>query len=280
MDDILLNSGLLWSAGNSNQSWGGGGESSWMFIFNWFSLDNGKTRRVINSNHDDLWSVSFETYDYPRADGGNALSKYYRKKTISITMSLSAPDREGLENLIDELKFQTSKTQWFLDIIIAGVVRRRTATLTSLQFWRQSFNVNRIWNVVLTFECINPLSFTLNDISHTYKDISGDYALEIIYEWKVITYPTIYIIVRSQTNLNTFNIDMNGYLFSVNHELEAGEFLVIDGDSKLAKINGSNVVYDWPFPALEPWLNHIEITTNTWASVSYDLIFIYKNLFL
>lgn len=279
MDDILLNAWLLWSAWTSNASWWSGTESG-MFIFNWFSLDNWTTRRVINSNHDDLWDVAFETYDYPRADWWNALSKYYRKKTITITLSMVAPTRDWLEILIDDLKFNTSKTQWYLDIIIAWVVRRRTATLTSLQFWRQSFNVNRVWNVVLTFECVNPLSYSLSNITKTFKEISGDYALEIVYEWKVIVYPTIYLIIRSQTNLNTFNIDVNWYLFSINHEINDWEFLVIDGETKLVKLNWTNLVYEWPFPAFEPWLNHIEITTNIWASVSYDLIFIYKNLFL
>lgn len=279
MDDILLNNWLLWSAWTSSSSWWSDTESG-MFIFNWFSLDNWKTRRVINSDHDNLWTVAFETYDYPRADGWNALSKYYRTKTITITLSMVAPTREWLEELIDDLKFNTSKTQWYLDIIIAGVVRRWTATLTSLQFWRQSFNVNRVWNVVLTFECVNPLSYSLSNITNTFKEIDGNYALEMIYEWKVIVYPTIYIIVRSQTNLNAFNLDVNWYLFSINHEINDWEFLVIDGETKLVKLNWTNLVYEWPFPVLEPWLNHIEITTNEWASVSYDLIFIYKNLFL
>lgn len=279
MDDILLNSWLLWSAWNGGQ-WGWWNVDSWMFIFNGFNLDNWTTRRVINSNHDDLWSVAFETYNYPRADWGGVLWKYYRKKTITITLSMTAPNRDWLENMIDDLKFQTSKTEWFLDIIIAWVVRRRTATLTSLEFWRKSYNVNRIWNVVLTFECINPMSFSLNDTSFTHTEINGSFALETIYEWKVVAYPTIYMIVHSQTDLNTINIEMNWYLFTVNHEISDWEFLVVDWISKMAKVNWTGVVYEWPFPALEPWMNHIEVSFNSGASVVYDLIFIYKNLFL
>lgn len=282
MDDILLNSWLLWSAWNNNQSWWGGwwGWDSWMFIFNWYSLHNWTTRRVINSNHDDLWSVAYETYDYPRADWWNALSKYYRKKTINITLSLVASDRNWLEELIDELKFNTSKTQWFLDIITAWKVRRRKATLISLQFWRQSFNVNWIWDVSLSFECIDPLSFDLADTSFTYSWINGAYATEIEYSWKVIAYPTIYLIVHSQSNLSTININVNWYLFKINHAINNWEIVVIDWESKLAKINWTSIAYEWPFPAFEPWLNHIEMSFNSWASIVYDLIFIYKNLYL
>jgi hypothetical protein len=208
------------------------------------------------------------------------LWKYYRKKTITITLSLVAPDRDWLEELIDELKFNTSKTQWFLDIIIAWKVRRRTATLTSLQFWRQSFNVNRVWNVVLTFECINPLSFDLADTSYTYSEINGAYSLEINYTWKVVAFPTLYLIVHSQSNLSTINLNVNWYLFTINHAISDWEFVVIDWDSKLAKINWTSIVYSWPFPAFEPWMNHVDVSFNSWASIVYDLIFIYKNMFL
>ena len=276
MDDTLLNSWLLWNAPSKKQQ----SSESWMFIFNWYNLHNWTTRRIINSNHDDLWSVAFETYDYPRADWWNALSKYYRKKTITLTMSITSPTEEWLNDLIDELKFQTSKTQWFLDIIINWIVRRRTATLTSLKFWRQSFNVNRIWNVVLTFECINPLSFSLASNTKTFNWISGDYITEIVYTWKVIAYPTIYLLIQSATNLNNFNIDMNWYLFTINETISQWDVVVIDWETKMVKINWNIVAYDWPFPAIEPWLNHIETSLNSWALANYDMIFIYKNLFL
>jgi len=276
MDDILLNSWLLWNAWQKKLK----KAESWMFIFNWYNLHNWTTRKIINSNHDDLWSMAFETYNYPRADWWNALSKYYRTKTITMTMSLTAPTEEWLNDLIDELKFQTSKTQWYLDIIINGIVRRREATLTSLQFWRQSYNVNRIWTVQLRFECVNPLSFTLTSITNTFSWISGAYATEINYTWKVVAYPTIYLIVQAEYDLNSFSIDMNWYIFTINQSILPWDLITIDWETKLVKINGVIVPYNWPFPAIEPWLNHIETSLNSWALANYDMIFIYKNLFL
>lgn len=277
MDNILLNSGLLWNAPKGKKSTFSG---SGMFVFNWYNLHNWKTRRVIESNHDDLWNVAYETYDYSRADWWNALSKYYRTKTITITMCLSADDENGLNDLIDELKFQTSKMQGYLDIIINWLVRRREATLTSLQFGRKGYNINFLQNVVLTFECVNPSAFNLTSITNRYSGLSGNYATELNYSWKVNCYPTIYIVVQSETNLTWFQIDMNGYKFQISGEYQAGDFIIIDGETKLVKVNGTTTAYTWPFPVIEPWLNHIEISINSGAIANYDMIFIYKKLFL
>ena len=277
MDNILLNSGLL---GNAPKKRWWVEPDSWMFIFNWYNLHNWTTRRVINSDHDDLWDIALETYNFPRADGWNALNKFYRTKTITITMCLSSNTADGLNDLIDELKFQTSKMQWYLDIIINWIVRRREATLTGLKFWRQNYNITFVQNVVLTFTCVNPLSFNLTSITNTYTGISGNYATELNYSWKVNCYPSIYLIIKSETWLNSFSIDMNWYLFTISHEFEAGDFIIIDGETKLAKLNWTVITYSWPFPIIEPWLNHIEIKVNSGALVNYDMIFIYKKLFL
>lgn len=277
MDNILLNSWLLWNAPKGKKS---KFSESGMFIFNWYNLHNWINRRVITSDHDDLWKVAYETYNYSRADGWNALSKYYRTKTITITMSLSADDEKGLNDLIDELKFQTSKMQGYLDIIINWLVRRREATLTWLKFWRKSYNVNFLQNVVLTFQCVNPSAFNLTSITNRYSGLSGNFATEINYSWKVDCYPTIYIVVQSETDLTGFQIDMNGYKFNISWEYEAGDFIIIDWETKLVKVNGVITSYRWPFPVIEPGLNHIEISLNSWAIANYDMIYIYKKLFL
>lgn len=279
MDTTLLNSWLLWNSWWAS-SWWGNIWDVWMFVFNWYNLHNGTTRRVITSNHDDLWDIAFETYNYPRADWWNALGKYYRRKNIVLTLCLESPTAEWLNDLIDELKFQTSKTQWYLDIIINWIVRRWTATLTSLTFWRQSYNVNFLNNVTLNFECINPLAFTLNDNTKTYSQITGNYTTEIIYLWKVVVYPTIYAVMWSCNNLSNFSINTNWYLFTINHEINSWDVVLINWESKLSKINGTTIPYDWPFPAFEWGLNHIEISINSWASANYDLNFIYKDLYL
>ena len=277
MDNILLNSWLLWSA--PWKKWWTQSES-WMFIFNWYNLHNWTTRRVINSNHDDLWEIAFEKYNAPISDGWFAMNKYYRTKTITITMCLTSATWEWLNDLIDELKFQTSKMEWYLDIIINWMVRRRTATLTSLKIWKKNYNISFVQNVALTFQCVNPLSFNLTSITNTFNWISWNYVTEIIYNGKVNCNPSIYLIIKNESDLNSFAIDMNWYLFTISREFETNDLLIIDWETKLAKLNWTTIDYNWPFPMIEPWLNHIEIKVNAWALINYDMIFIYKKLFL
>jgi hypothetical protein len=55
--------------------------------------------------------VDFQTFANPDSDGGGILSKYYRTKTINLTLSIKQPTEEQLDALIDEIKYRTSKTE-------------------------------------------------------------------------------------------------------------------------------------------------------------------------
>ena len=277
MNNSVLNSQLLW---NSPKSTGTEIKDSGKFVFNGYNLHDGITKIVNNSDHDDLGTMSFETYNYSRADWGNAIAKYYRTKRITIKMTLKSATEEWLNDLIDELKFATSGLQGNLDIIINWLVRRRQATLIWLKFGRKGHNITFIQNVELSFDCINPFAFNLTSISKTYSWISWNYAIELLYSWKVVCYPTIYVMINSQSWLDNFRIEQNWYLFNIDHELNAWDFLIIDWETKLAKINWTPVEYSWPFPAIEPWLNNIELWINDGALANYDVVYIYKKLYL
>ena len=232
------------------------------------------------SNHDDLWTKNVETFNYARADWWNVIAQYYRTKRISLVMSLIASTEQWLNDLIDELKFATSGVQWNLDIIINWLVRRREATLISLKFWRKHYNINAIQNIELTFDCVNPFAFNLTSISKTFSWLSWNYVAEIMYSWKVVCYPTIYVMINSQSWLDNFRIEQNNYLFNIDHELNAWDFLIIDWETKIARLNWTPIEYTWPFPAIEPWLNNIEMWINDWALANYDVVYIYKKLYL
>jgi hypothetical protein len=44
-------------------------------------------------------------------DGGGVLGKYYRKKQIQLILSVKADTPDAFNDLIDEIKYQTSKTE-------------------------------------------------------------------------------------------------------------------------------------------------------------------------
>lgn len=277
MNNNVLNSLLLWNAPKSTWT---EIKDSWRFVFNWYNLHDWKTRIVQQSNHDDLWTKNVETFNYARADWWNVIAQYYRTKRISLVMSLIASTEQWLNDLIDELKFATSGVQWNLDIIINWLVRRREATLISLKFWRKHYNINAIQNIELTFDCVNPFAFNLTSISKTFSWLSWNYVAEIMYSWKVVCYPTIYVMINSQSWLDNFRIEQNNYLFNIDHELNAWDFLIIDWETKIARLNWTPIEYTWPFPAIEPWLNNIEMWINDWALANYDVVYIYKKLYL
>ena len=277
MNNNVLNSLLLWNAPKSTWT---EIKDSWRFVFNWYNLHDWKTRIVQQSNHDDLWTKNVETFNYARADWWNVIAQYYRTKRISLVMSLIASTEQWLNDLIDELKFATSGVQWNLDIIINWLVRRREATLISLKFWRKHYNINAIQNIELTFDCVNPFAFNLTSISKTFSWLSWNYVAEIMYSWKVVCYPTIYVMINSETWLDNFRIEQNNYLFNIDHELNAWDFLIIDWETKIARLNWTPIEYTWPFPAIEPWLNNIEMWINDWALANYDVVYIYKKLYL
>lgn len=277
MNNILLNNWLLWNAPFSKAT---DIRDSGKIIFNWYNLHDLRNKIVWFSDHDDLWSINYETYNYSRADWWNALAKYYRTKRITMQLTLKANSEEELNDLIDEFKLQTSAMQGNLDIIINWLVRRWEATVISLEFWRKNYNITFCQNVKIVFDCVNPFAFNLTSISKSYYWCSWTFVSEFIYSWKVNCYPTFYIIFNNASDLSEFYIDANWYLFEIDQEINAWDILIIDGQTKLAKLNWVVIPYKWPFPIIQPWLNNFEFSLQSGALANYDVVFIYKKYFL
>ena len=256
--DNTINSKLLWNAPKIQLNALNG-----VFTFNGWSLDNWNTVRVIWSNHDDIWTIDFNTYNTPLEDGGGVLWKYYRRKTIQLTLSISAWNPEAFNDLIDEIKYRTSITQWILKIIINGVVRERTATCTSLKFNRQNFNVNWCGKVVLTFTCVNPHSQLENPTAENIVSQTGTYQSSVVYDGRAETYPKLYITMDSGTS-TWMRFTLNGYNIEINTSLSAWDIIIFDGETKRVTVNDTEVVYTWPFTPLS-YGENIYAVYNTWT---------------
>jgi len=256
--DRTINTQLLWTAPKWSQVLYG-----WIYMFNWRNLDNWRNIRVISSNHDDIWAIDFDTYKTPLEDWWWVLWKYYRTKTIQLVVSVSADTENSLNDLIDELKYQISKTEWKLTIIINWVVRERTATCTSLKFNRQSFNVNRCWNVVLTFTCVNPHSHL--ETATTFDFVSKTWTFQswIVYEWRAETYPRLSITMDSWTS-SWMSFQLNWYTITITTSLTSWDIIIFDWENKKATVNWTEVVYSWPFTPLKYGENIFSIT-NSWT---------------
>ena len=253
-----FNSQLLWTTPDVNVN-----ATDWIFMFNNWNLDNGSTVRVIWSNHDDIWSIDFSTYDTPLEDWWWVLWKYYRQKTIVLLLSIRADSQESLNNLIDEIKYQTSQTEWKLKIIINWIVRERTATCTSLKFNRQSFNVNRCWNIVLTFTCVNPHSQLETPYWENITWETWTYNWSVIYTWRAETFWKLYLTVDSW-NSTWMSFTLNWYTISITASLTAWDIIIFDWDAKTVSVNWIEVKYSWPFTPLTYWENLFSIV-NSWT---------------
>lgn len=279
MDRILLNNGVLWWNPKSAIDWGGG-EIVWdvWFVFDGFTLHRADwTIRVKSSDYDDLWTIDFQTFANPDSDWGGILSKYYRTKTINLTLSIKQPTEEELDSLIDEIKYRTSKTEWYLDIYIWSFRRRRTATLTNLVFNRKNYNITRCGEVQLTFQCTNPHGRSKELKSLTFNWIGNDYTEEISYKGSAKSYFKGIFIVKT-ANATKFSITVNGYKQEIIHNITDWDVINYDWEEKEIQINWVNQKYIWPFVELQHGINNIRIEFD-W-SIDYDLSLIYKETYL
>lgn len=279
MDRILLNQWALW--GNAYSSiWGGGGEiigDSW-FAFDWFSLHRADwSIRVKACDYDDIWAMDFNTFKNPDNDWGGVLSKYYRTKTINISLSITKETEEELDELIDELKYRTSKTEWYLDIFVWVFRRRRTATLTSLKFNRKYYNVTRCGEVQLSFQCTNPHGRGKEIKSLTFQSLWSDYTEEILYNGSARSDFKMTFIVNT-ASATKLTVKVNGYKQEITTNISNGDIITYDGEEKEIKVNGVNQRYSWPFEQLKRGMNNIRIQFE-WT-INYDLSVIYKEKYL
>ena len=262
----IVNGRLLWQ-------WNSALTMMWnaTFSFNWYNLANWTTTKVIKCNSDDLWNVDLEKFNYAQQDGWWVYGRYFRAHTINITLSIQEETHEKLLNLMDEIKFQCSALQAPLRIKSGEIVREWTATCTAIKFNRESYNINWLWSVELTFVAQNPHSHALKPISKDITSQTWQYKSSISYIWRASSFLTLNMIIETwwtyalSFKLNGFTISLKSRTYTV------WDIVKLDWVTKEATINDVEVEYTWSFRPLNYWDNPIEI--NYWwtytATLSY-----------
>jgi len=266
----LYNSKTLWSW--SSPSW----LDQDIFVFNGYSMHKSDgSVRIRNSNHDDLWSIDLNTFDLPREDGGGVLWHYYRSKTIEFSVTLKSETSAWLNELIDDFKRNTRETEWRLEIKIDGIIRRATASITSLKFNRQYFNITFCTDINISFQTMDPHRQLKDYTSITYNNKTATFQEEITNNGSEDTYCKYYFIFNSGTSsLWSLAITIKWYILQVTWPFDTNDILIIDGENKTVTLNWVDIDYTWIFQKLEVGSNPVYFTFTGWT-VDVDVTNIY-----
>jgi len=247
------------------------------FVFNGYSLNNGTTRKVRTSNHDDLWVIDLNLFNTPRNDWWWVLWHFYREKTIILWMTLSADSSILLNELVDDFKKNTRETEWFLEITINGEIRRVKASITGLNFNRKYYQINFIQDIEISFTTIEPFFYKKTEESVTYTWITADFNEEITNNWTVKTEWVFYLIFWTWiVSLTSVSILTWEDTITINETITDSDVLIVDSNNKIVTLNWVEIDYDWVFLDLQVWYNPISFDFNGWSTVNCDITVIYK----
>lgn len=108
-------------------------------------------------------------------------------------MTLRADTAQELTEAIDDLKRNLRYTEGNLDLRVTGTIRRIKATLTSLVFDRQHYNVTFI-NLVAKFEAVEAFFNEIVKQSWTIPDGDNDFFAEFTHKGSADVDPIFYLI--------------------------------------------------------------------------------------
>lgn len=262
----IVNGRLLWEWNNAlMMTWNAD------FSFNWYNLANWTTTRVLSHNADDWWAVDFETFKYALQDWWWVLWRYFRTQTINIKLSITEETPEKLFALMDEIKYQCYKVEWALRIKSFWIVREWQATCTDIKFNRESFNIDWLWNVQLTFKATNPHAHAIKPISIDITSQTGVYKSSIWYLWRANSYFSLSMAIETAWTYAIY-YKINWYrLLLASRTYAVWDIIIFDWPSKKVLINDNEVEYTWSFRPLSYWDNPFELSYS-WtytATLSY-----------
>ena len=251
------------------------------FVFNWYSLNDWTTKRVVSSNHDDIGNIDYKTFNAPRVDWGWVLWHYYRKKDIRLWISLSSTTADWLNTLIDDFKENTRKTEWYLEIIINDEIRRVKVSNTKLKFNRKYFNISFVQNVEIVFTTIEPHFYAKTEVSNSFYSVAADYTADIDNNWTIDTEIKFYLIFWwTVTALTSVAITIWNNTITIWETITALDVLIIDWQSKEVTLNWTAVDYTGTFPVLDVDWNTTLFVFSWWATFTVDITEIHKKKYL
>lgn len=243
--------------------------------------------------HENVAQKSINVQKFALREGGKFTSVSFDVKRITLAGYIKGSSQSDLEGRTDDFKKLLNRLEQDLDIEYRGGIRRFKATMTSLLFDRQHWNLDYLpWEA--TFTISNPPlgksidTSTIEDLANTASGAvtaTGEYDGYADYTGTFRPRPIIKITFNSVNGFRQMdfeNVDDDGYFNRTRIQgvkLYDGDVITIDIERSEVALNGTPVDFMFGFP-------HFTLTGNTYKlrivaqDYNADLKIIYTPLWL
>ncbi len=223
------------------------------------------------------------TFRAPRTDGGGIIGNYFRERKILVSGVVKKDSAALLETELDTMKRRLTLAEGNLDRKINGTVRRIKATLSNpdQMFARRDGYHITICPFDLEFLALEPMWHDINYTSstQTVTNVSFSETVENLGTYK--SQAVLIVIIDTATAITAFQFSntTSSQNLSITRSFSAGDVIIIDGENKSVKVNGTEVDYTGVFPELLYGSNAYSLTA-TGSAISYISTIKFKKTYL
>lgn len=244
--------------------------------FDGYGLQNAKIT-VSEANFDDSGESEFNTYPLPRRDGTGFLSRFWRKKRITLRGIVKGTDASDMEAVMDEMKRSLSGTEKTLQRVTANGTRKITATLVSANFDRRHYHIS-FCPFTLTFESQDAFWYDASNQSFSAAVTSSPYVESLDNGGSAPADPRILLAFVSASSVTQVSFSANNKTVTLSGAFSAGDVLEFNGETKTALVNGTETDYGGTFPELLTGSNLCTLAVD--GTFSADFISVWRKNYL
>lgn len=242
-------------------------------VFNDFGLQNSS---IVSryAKHEAAPERQFIEFNVPRSDGMNLQDVFNRRKMIQIKGNLKKDTNAELLDAMDEMKKFMRGINKILKITEGSLIRRYVATLQNPQnlfIRRDHYHITWV-PFEMTFKCLTPFGLSENRKIYTNLSItSSPFTKELVHDGSadgarlqtIIQFNAADTVSKVSWE-NTTNDDK----IEITRTFNAGDILIIDGETGLVTVNSVEVNRDGFPPTLNVDSNSFILTI---TSTSHDV---------
>ena len=251
------------------------------FSINWISIQDCTGEFIQELNYNDINKIDFDSYSSPLTNGWGVVGYFVNWKDLDLKMVLLWQSEADLNIKISNLKRNLYGREKILQVVVDWIPRVATVNLTNLQFNQSQADKKLLANIEAKFtsmdwfQQISPQSVSfLGIVSDWTEDILnfGEYESNA----KVIMVFNTWILA-----LNEVEIEVNGYICTVNQAISDWDVLIFDWIEKNCTLNWTQIPYIWPIDLqLEVWSNLMNFRFEAGSTVNLDITVIYPYKYL